>query len=191
MIVPLSSMLTFQPEGKPGEEKQNKDGTWKRTKEPVNEVVLVGIKPAESAKEVTWKVPIPYPTEVRENPDLAPGEIKVVQEGENGEKTFTAKFSAKGDKAEVVEDETTKEPVTRIIEYGPRLGATELVTKVEKPVPFKTEVTADPNLEAGTQIVDQNGELGTDVVTSTQKLVDGKPSGDPTVTTERTKEPTT
>ncbi|WP_370510470.1 G5 domain-containing protein [Corynebacterium jeikeium] len=37
--------------------------------------------------------------------------------------------------------------------------------------------------------MDQRGELGTEVVTSTQKIVDGKPSGDPTVTTERTKEP--
>ncbi|MGX6452053.1 G5 domain-containing protein [Brevibacterium paucivorans] len=180
-----------QTEGKPGEEKQNKDGSWERTKEPVNEVVLVGKKPAKSAKEVTWKVPIPYPTEVRENPDLKPGETRVVQEGENGEKTYTAKFTAEGDKAEVVEEETTKEPVTRIVEYGPRLGADELVTKTEKPIPFETEVEFDPNLPAGEKVVDQKGELGTEVETSTQKLVDGEPSGDPEVTTERTKEPTT
>ena len=180
-----------ETEGKPGAEKQNKDGSWERTKEPVNEVVLVGTKPAESAEEVTWKVPIPYPTEVRENPDLKPGETKVVQEGENGEKTYTAKFTSKGDKAEVVEEETTKEPVKRIVEYGPGLAPSELVTKTEKPVPFETEVVFDDNLPAGEKVVDQKGELGTEVVTSTQKLVDGKPSGDPTVTTERTKEPTT
>ena len=153
--------------------------------------MLVGTKPAESAKDVTWTVPIPYPTEVRENPDLKPGETKVVQEGENGEKKFTAKFTAKGDKAEVVEEETTKEPVKRIVEYGPGLAPSELVTKTEKPVPFETEVEFDPNLPAGEKVVDQKGELGTEVETSTQKLVDGKPSGDPTVTTERTKEPTT
>ncbi|MDK7749437.1 G5 domain-containing protein [Brevibacterium sp. UMB10442] len=180
-----------QTEGKPGEEKQNKEGSWERTKEPVNEVVLVGKKPAKSAKEVTWKVPIPYSTEVRENPDLKPGETRVVQEGENGEKTYTAKFTAEGDKAEVVEEETTKEPVKRIVEYGPGLAPSELVTKTEKPIPFDTEVEFDPNLPAGEKVVDQKGELGTEVVTSTQKLVDGKPSGDPTVTTERTKEPTT
>ena len=177
--------------GEPGTEKQKKDGTWERTKEPVNEVVLVGTKPAESAKDVTWTVPIPFPTEVRENPDLKPGETKVVQEGENGEKKFTAKFTAKGDKAEVVEEETTKEPVKRIVEYGPGLAPSELVTKTEKPVPFETEVVFDDTLPAGEKVVDQKGELGTEVETSTQKLVDGKPSGDPTVTTERTKEPTT
>ena len=180
-----------ETKGEPGKEKQNKDGTWERTKEPVNEVVLVGTKPAKSTKEVTWKVPIPYPTEVRENPDLKPGETRVVQEGENGEKTFTAKFSAEGDKAEVVEEETTKEPVKRIVEYGPGLAPSELVTKTEKPVPFETEVVFDDTLPAGEKVVDQKGELGTEVVTSTQKIVDGKPSGDPTVTTERTKEPKT
>ena len=180
-----------ETKGEPGEEKQQKDGTWKRTKEPVNEVVVIGTKPAESAKEVTWTVPIPFPTEVRENPDLAPGETRVVQEGENGEKKFTAKFTAKGDKAEVVEEETTKEPVKRIVEYGPGLAPSELVTKTEKPVPFDTKVEFDPNLPAGEKVVDQKGELGTEVETSTQKLVDGKPSGDPTVTTERIKEPTT
>lgn len=178
-----------ETEGVPGKERMSKDGEWLRTSEPVNEVVVVGTKPAESAKDVTWTVPIPYPTEVRENPNLAPGETKVIQEGENGEKTYTAKFTAQGDKAEVAEAETTKEPKKRIIEYGPRLGADELVTKVEKPVPFETEIVFDDTLEKGKQVVDQPGELGTEVVTSTQKIKDGKPDGDPTVTTERTKEP--
>ena len=179
-----------ETEGAPGEEKQNKDGTWEQTTAPTNEVVVIGTKPAESSKDVTWTFPIPYPTEVRENPDLAPGETKVVQEGEKGEKTYTAKFTAKGDKADVVEDENTKEPVKRIIEYGPRLGADELVTKTDKPIPFTTKVVFDDTLAEGEQVVDQQGELGNEVSTSTQKLVDGKPSGDPTVTTERTKEPT-
>ncbi len=179
-----------ETKGKPGKEKMNQDGTWERSEEPQNEVVLVGTKPAESAKEVTWKVPIPYPTEVRENTDLKPGETRVVQEGENGEKTFTAKFTAKGDKAEVVEEETTKEPVKRIVEYGPGLAPSELVTKTEKPIPFDTKVVFDDALEAGKQVVDQKGEVGTEVETSTQKIVDGKPSGDPVVTSERTKEPT-
>ncbi|MCG7292682.1 G5 domain-containing protein [Corynebacterium afermentans] len=179
-----------ETEGAPGEEKQNKDGTWEQTTAPTNEVVVIGTKPAESSKDVTWTFPIPYPTEVRENPDLAPGETKVVQEGENGEKTYTAKFTAKGDQAQVAEDETNKDPVKRIVEYGPRLDAQELETKTDKPIPFTTKVVFDDTLAEGEQVVDQPGELGNEVSTSTQKLVDGKPSGDPTVTTERTKEPT-
>ena len=180
-----------ETKGETGSEKQNKDGSWEQTKAPVNEVVVIGTKPAEAAKDVTWTVPIPYPTEVRENPELKPGETRVVQEGENGEKTYTAKFTAEGEKAEVVEEETTKEPVKRIVEYGPGLAPSERVTKTEKPIPFDTEVVFDDTLPAGEKVVDQKGELGTEVETSTQKLVDGKPSGDPTVTTERTKEPTT
>ena len=179
-----------ETEGASGEEKQNKDGTWEQTTAPTNEVVVIGTKPAESSKDVTWTFPIPYPTEVRENPDLAPGETKVVQEGEKGEKTYTAKFTAKGDQAEVAEEETNKDPVERIIEVGPRLDAQELVTKTDKPIPFTTKVVFDDTLAEGEQVVDQQGELGNEVSTSTQKLVDGKPSGDPTVTTERTKEPT-
>ncbi|WP_210386440.1 G5 domain-containing protein, partial [Dermabacter sp. HMSC08H10] len=178
-----------ETKGKPGSEKQNKDGSWEQTKAPVNEVVIVGTKPAKSAKEVTWTVPIPYPTEVRENPDLKPGETRVVQEGENGEKTYTVKFTAEGDKAEVAEEETTKEPVKRIVEYGPGLAPSELVTKTEKPIPFETEIVFDNTLEEGQQKVGQKGEHGIEVVTSTQKIVDGKPEGDPEVTTERTKEP--
>nr|WP_108870722.1 G5 domain-containing protein [Tessaracoccus timonensis] len=179
-----------ETKGKPGKEKMKKDGTWERSEEPQSEVVVIGTKPAESAKDVTWKVPIPYPTEVRENPELKPGETRVVQEGENGEKTYTAKFTAKGSEAQVAEEETTKEPKPRIIEYGPRSAPSELVTKTEKPVPFETKVVFDDTLAAGEQKIDQQGVLGTEVVTSTQKIVDGKPSGDPTVTTERTKEPT-
>ena len=176
--------------GVPGAEKMNQDGTWEQTKAPKNEVVLIGTKPAESAKDVTWKFPIPYPTEVRENPDLKPGETRVVQEGENGEKTYTAKFTAKGSEAQVAEEETTKEAKPRIIEVGPGIAPSELVTTVKKPVPFETEVVFDDTLAAGEQKVDQAGKLGEDTVTSTQKLVDGKPSGDPVVKTERTAEPT-
>ena len=179
-----------ETEGVPGTEKMDKERKWNETKAPVNEVVVIGTKPAEAAKDVTWKVPIPYPTEVRENPELKPGETRVVQEGENGEKTYTAKFTAKGSEAQVAEEETTKEAKPRIIEYGPGLAPSELVTKTEKPVPFNTKVVFDDTLEAGKQVVDQKGELGTEVETSTQKIVDGKPSGDPSVTSERTKEPT-
>ena len=180
---------TVETEGKPGSEKQKKDGSWEKVTQPVNEVVVIGTKPAASAKDVTWTVPIPFPTEVRENPELKPGETKVVQEGENGEKTYTAKFTASGDKAEVVEGETAKDPVKRIVEYGPGIAPSELVTKTEKPIPFETEIIFDDTLEKGEQKIDQEGELGTEVVTSVQKIKDGKPDGKPEVTTEQTKAP--
>ena len=179
-----------ETEGKPGAEKQNKDGSWEETTAPVNEVVVVGTKPAEAAENVTWTVPIQYPTEIRENPKLKPGETRVIQEGENGEKTYTAKFTAQGDEAQVAEEEVTKESTPRIVEYGPGLAPSELVTTTENPVPFETKVIFDDTLDAGEQVVDQQGKTGTEIITSTQKIVDGKPSGDPVVETKRTAEPT-
>ncbi|MBE7364952.1 G5 domain-containing protein [Corynebacterium aurimucosum] len=164
------------------------------TKQPVDEVITVGTKTSdtsEASEKVEWKAQVPFDVETRPNPDLKPGEIKVVQKGVPGEKSYTADFTAKGDQATVTpEEKQTKDPVNEIIEYGPAPEDTSVVTTVEKPVPFETEIVFDPNLKAGEQVVDKQGELGTEVVTSTQKIVDGKPSGEPTVTTERTKEPT-
>lgn len=172
--------------GKPGlAELQN--GEWVTTDKAVNEVVVVGTKPAQDS--VSWTVPVPYQTVLRENKDLKPGETRVVQKGQNGELKKTVKFEATGGKATSTSEETTKDAVQEIIEYGPKAGATELVTTTTKPVPFTTEVTVDPDLAPGQKVVDQAGVLGEDTETSTQKLVDGKPSGDPQVTTERTKEP--
>ena len=170
-------------EGVKGEETQQQDGTWKQTTDPTNEVVHVGTKPATASKDVTWKAPIPYSTTTRPNPALAPGETKVVQQGVYGERTYTAKFTSTGDQASVVESEDTKQPVEEIIEYGPRLDDQELVTETTRKIPFETTIVYDNTLEAGTQVVDKQGVVGEETVTSTQKLVDGKPSGDPVVET--------
>ena len=176
--------------GEPGTEVMHRDGKWERKTDPVKEVIHVGTKPATAGTTTTWTAPIPHGFIERPNPDLEPGTIKVVQEGENGEKTFTADFSATGGEAGVeTKEETTKQPKDRIVEYGPAADATELVTKTTKRVPFETEVTIDPALKPGEKVVDQQGEYGEEVETSTQKIENGKPSGDPVVETKRTKEP--
>ena len=162
----------------------------KVTEQPVDQVIKVGTKPSEASSKVTWTAQVPFAVETRPNPDLKPGEIRVVQKGVPGEKTYTADFTAKGDQATVTPGEKqTKDPVNEIIEYGPTPEDTTVVTKTEKPVPFETEIVFDDKLAVGEQKVDQQGENGTEVVTSTQKIVAGKPSGDPEVSTERTKEP--
>ncbi|MDK7181283.1 G5 domain-containing protein, partial [Corynebacterium riegelii] len=178
-----------ETKGEPGKEKMNLDGTWERTQEPKNEVVVIGTKPAESAKDVEWTFPIPYPTEVRENPDLKPGEMKVIQEGENGERKYSAKFTSKGDQASVAEEKVTKEPQPRIIEVGPGLPDQELTSKKTQEVPFEIEYVYDDTLESGKQIVDQKGVPGEQTITSTQKIKDGRPDGEPSITIEETKAP--
>ncbi len=183
-----------ETEGVPGTEVQDRKGNWSQTKAPVNEVVVIGTKPAKATDEMTWKMSTGFDTIMRPNPALKPGEVKVVQEGEAGERTITAKFDATLEPGGVptvktTSDTVTKDPKPRIVEYGPRLEDQELVFTDKNRVPFETEVKYDPNLEAGEQVVDQKGEEGEETVTTKQKLVDGKPSGDPVVTTERTKEP--
>lgn len=182
---PALAAGTYEVEAKgaAGVEKQQRDGTWKRTAEPKNEVVRVGTKPATASKDVTWTAPIPYSTTTRPNADLAPGETKVVQQGVDGERTYTAKFTSTGDQASVVQSEDTRQAVEEIIEYGPRLDDQELVTETTRKIPFETKITYDDTLAAGTQVVDKQGVVGEEKVTSTQKLVDGKPSGDPVVET--------
>ncbi|MDK8364779.1 G5 domain-containing protein [Corynebacterium sp. UMB10119B.1] len=178
-----------ETKGEPGAAKMHKDGTWERTKAPKNEVVVIGTKPAESAKNVTWKFPIPYPTEVRENPELKPGEMKTVQEGVNGEKIYTAKFTSKGSEAQVAEDETIKEAKPRIIEVGPGIPDQELTSKKTQEVPFEIEYVYDDTLESGKQVVDEEGVPGEQTITSTQKIKDGKPDGEPSINIEQTKAP--
>ncbi|HCT9181628.1 TPA: G5 domain-containing protein, partial [Corynebacterium aurimucosum] len=178
-----------ETKGEPGKEKMNLDGTWERTQEPKNEVVVVGTKPAESAKDVEWTFPIPYPTEVRENPELKPGEMKVIQEGENGERKYSAKFTSKGDQASVAEEKVTKEPQTRIIEVGPGIPDQELTSKKTQEIPFEIEYVYDDTLESGKQVVDEEGVPGEQTITSTQKIKDGKPDGEPSINIEETKAP--
>ncbi|WP_147292809.1 G5 domain-containing protein [Corynebacterium jeikeium] len=65
------------------------------SKSPVDQVIKVGTKPSEANEKVTWTAEIPFKVVTRPNPELKPGEIRVVQKGVPGEKTYTADFTAK------------------------------------------------------------------------------------------------
>ena len=114
-----------------------------------NGVIKVGQKDYTGVFEYTDKEVIPYDTTVTINPDLAPNEIKEITAGETGlkERTVTQKYT-NGEKAEQVvgEYETTKEPVTRVIEVGSNTKGQYKETEI---IPFKTEVKKDPNLKKG------------------------------------------
>ncbi len=157
--------------------------------EPVNKVILVGMKQDPSSDKVTWVEPIPFGTIVRPGKDLKPGEVRVVQEGKDGSVTYTATFTDDNGETAVTTDSDRVKPVDRIIEYGEPAGDTVWTTTTERPVPFETKIVVDPNLPAGTTVVDKEGVLGKDVVTVTQKVVDGEPVGDPSETVERVTDP--
>ena len=160
----------------------------KITEEPVDQVITVGTKPSETSEKVEWKAQVPFEVETRPNPELKPGEIKVVQKGEPGEKTYTANFASKGDDSSVTpEEKQTKDPVKEIIEYGPTIADQTLTSTKTREVAFETEIVFDDTLPAGEQVVDQQGEKGEELITSTQEIKNGKPSGEPTISTEETK----
>ena len=86
-------------------------------------------------------------------------------------------------------EEQTKEPKDQIIEYGPTIDDQTLTSETTRPVEFETEFIFDDTLPAGEQKVDQQGENGEEKITSTQEIKGGKPSGEPTISTEETKAP--
>lgn len=171
-------------EGKQGVEAIQPDGTWKVTSEPVNAQVTVGTKPSTATATQTWTLPVPFDTERRANPDLKPGETRVVQEGVAGERALTVNVTATGEAVEIAPETVTSEPVTEIIEYGPDNADRESVTT--RKVPFTTKIIYDPELPEGTNRVDQEGKDGTVTTTATQRVDDGKPVGKPVITEDVT-----
>ena len=116
--IPYDVKVVYDPSLKPGESKVTQEGKSGKKKvtierdivnskpgdpkiseeiieKPVEKIITVGTKPAEATNKATWVAPLPYDTIVRVNPELKPGEMKVVQQGEYGEKEFTADFTAK------------------------------------------------------------------------------------------------
>ena len=116
---------------------------------------------------------IPFETEVRKNPDLNAGEIKVVQEGALGSKkvTYTIKDSKVDE--ENKKEETIKEPQNRIVEVGPDVneGSNEFKETVE--IKFDTTIVFDDTLKPGETKVEQEGEPGEKTKTTTITINNG------------------
>ncbi|WP_256279884.1 G5 domain-containing protein, partial [Staphylococcus sp. HMSC076B11] len=74
------------------------------------------------------KEEIPFDKKREFNPDLKPGEERVKQKGENGEKTITTPTTKNPLTGETVgegepTEEITKDPIDEIIEYGPDIDS--------------------------------------------------------------------
>ena len=127
---------------------------------------------------------------MRVNPDLQPGETKVVQEGKQGEVKHTVKVNAEN--GEISTEDTSEkisDPVKHIVEVGPAKNQTELTDKHTEKIPFDTVIEYDPNLEVGKIVEDQPGAFGEKEITKTWKLENGKPVGDPETTEKVVTEP--
>ncbi|MFW0764193.1 E domain-containing protein, partial [Staphylococcus hominis] len=103
--------------GKPGVKNPDTD---KVVTPPVDDVTKYG--PVDG-DPIVDKEEIPYETKREFDPNLKAGEEKVVQKGENGEKTITTPTTKNPLTDEVVDkgtptEEITKDPVDEIVHYG-------------------------------------------------------------------------
>ena len=154
------------------------------TKKAKNAVVLVGEGTNDGTHDFTEKKELPFETIIEYDDSLEPGEEKVVQEGTPGEQERTNTLVIKDGKVvETKEGEfkTTKEPVNKIVKVGRKSSEGETTKTIEREIPYETKIIYDETLEAGFQEIENEGKVGEEEVTTTQKIKDSKPVGEPEV----------
>ncbi|MBY4986161.1 G5 domain-containing protein [Streptococcus suis] len=150
-----------------------------------------------SEKMVTKTEVIAFETQTVENPDLVEGTEKVVQEGQNGERTITIKQTLVDGqvlKEEEVSSEITKTATPKIIEIGtkkaedsvitvvpdtapshevPSVAITEEVTSHTESIAFVSEEVYDASLPVGTRQTVQTGQPGQKLIETKKTFADG------------------
>ncbi|HEL2384189.1 TPA: G5 domain-containing protein [Streptococcus suis] len=148
-------------------------------------------------KIITKSEVIAFETQTVENPDLAEGTEKVVQEGQNGERAVTVKQTLVDGqvlKEEEVSSEVIKPATPKIIEIGtkkaedsaitvvpdtapnhevPALAITEEVTSHTESIAFETEEVYDDTLPEGTRQTVQTGQPGQKLIETKKTFADG------------------
>lgn len=148
-----------------------------------------------SEKTVTKTEVIAFETQTVENPALAEGTEKIVQEGQNGERTITIKQTLVDGqvlKEEEISSEIIKTATPKIIEVGtkkaedsaitvvpdtapthevPALEVTEKVTSHTESIAFETEEVYDETLPDGTRLTVQAGQAGQKTIETKQTFI--------------------
>ncbi|WP_105144210.1 ZmpA/ZmpB/ZmpC family metallo-endopeptidase [Streptococcus suis] len=146
-------------------------------------------------KTLTKTEVIAFETQTVENPALAEGTEKIVQEGQNGERTITIKQTLVDGqvlKEEEISSEITKTATPKIIEVGtkkaedsaitvvpdtapthevPALEVTEKVTSHTESIAFETEEVYDETLPDGTRLTVQAGQAGQKTIETKQTFI--------------------
>ncbi|HFH9839236.1 TPA: ZmpA/ZmpB/ZmpC family metallo-endopeptidase [Streptococcus suis] len=146
-------------------------------------------------KTLTKTEVIAFETQTVENPALAEGTEKIVQEGQNGERAITVKQTLVDGqvlKEEEVSSEVTKPATAKIIEIGtkkaeetpitslpdtapthevPALAVTEKVTSHSESIAFETEEVYDDTLPEGTRQTVQVGQAGQKTIETKQTFI--------------------
>ncbi len=144
---------------------------------PEERLIHVGEGVNDGTHKIEEKVEVGFETEVEFDDSLAPGEKKVTQEGEPGEKTRTTTLTiedGKVTKTEVGDFTETKAPKKRIIKVGRN---TEGKVEHKEELPFKYKVEEVDTLKKGEYKIVKPGKVGTKTTTWTIKnsKVDGEP----------------
>ncbi|MCK3867172.1 YSIRK-type signal peptide-containing protein [Streptococcus suis] len=140
---------------------------------------------------------IPFEIQTVENPQLSAGTERVVQEGQDGERTVTIKqVHSKGQiiSEEEISSTVTKTAVPKIVEVGtkqatddivtevpdtapshelPTLQITEEVSTYTESIPFETQEVADDTLLEGTRQIVQEGKAGQKTIETKKTYIDG------------------
>ncbi|HEM5234074.1 TPA: G5 domain-containing protein [Streptococcus suis] len=140
---------------------------------------------------------IPFEIQTVENSQLSAGTERVVQEGQDGERTVTIKqVHSKGQiiSEEEISSTVTKTAVPKIVEVGtkqatddivtevpdtapshelPTLQITEEVSTYTESIPFETQEVADDTLLEGTRQIVQEGKAGQKTIETKKTYIDG------------------
>ncbi|MEG3239284.1 ZmpA/ZmpB/ZmpC family metallo-endopeptidase [Streptococcus suis] len=140
---------------------------------------------------------IPFEIQIVENPQLSAGTERVVQEGQDGERTVTIKqVHSEGQiiSEEEISSTVTKTTVPKIVEVGtkqatddivtevpdtapshelPTLQITEEVSTYTESIPFETQEVADDTLLEGTRQIVQEGKAGQKTIETKKTYIDG------------------
>lgn len=184
-------------EGLPAEEEKPADnGNQEIVTEVPNTAPSHELPAADIIEKTITKMEIvAFETQTVENPALAEGTEKIVQEGQNGERTITIKQTLVDGqvlKEEEVSSEITKTATPKIIEIGtkkaeesiitglpdtapthenPALEVTEKVVSHTESIAFETEEVYDDTLPDGTRLTVQSGQAGQKTIETKQTFI--------------------
>ncbi|HFI0230141.1 TPA: ZmpA/ZmpB/ZmpC family metallo-endopeptidase [Streptococcus suis] len=184
-------------EGLPAEEEKPADnGNQEIVTEVPNTAPSHELPAADITEKTITKMEIvAFETQTVENPALAEGTEKIVQEGQNGERTITIKQTLVDGqvlKEEEVSSEITKTATPKIIEIGtkkaeesiitalpdtapthevPALEVTEKVVSHTESIAFETEEVYDDTLPDGTRLSVQSGQAGQKTIETKQTFI--------------------
>ena len=158
-----------------GKETSRKVISEKVVKQPIEKIVLIGIKPKEVLTQSDFKTTntIPFKIIEEQDPELEEGKVVVVQEGKNGiQEIVTRVYYRNGEeyKREKISDTITVQPINKVIKIGTKKVAEEDVITTDTTVrneiiPFNTKEVADSKLPQGERVLDTKGVNGTRTIT--------------------------